>query len=845
MFKGLTQRAQRVLTVLAQEEARRFKSDQLTPEHVLLAILREGDGVGMRVLRNLKVDATELRIELERNSAFKRGAFTLGDVPISKRVKLLLELAAEEARLMDGEYIGTEHLVIAAARETGSPFELYLGKYGIFYEQLRGAVKYLASSREEARPQLPAVKPPQPEGRPGDGPRADGARPQAQAGARTPLLEEFGRDLTALARDSQIDPVIGRAVELRRIVRILSRRTKNNPVLIGEPGVGKTAIVEGLALRMAAGDVPERLFGKRLVSLDIASVVAGTKYRGEFEERLKKVMKEIAQAGNVILFIDELHTVIGAGGAEGTIDASNMLKPALSRGEIQCVGATTIDEYRKYFERDAALERRFQSVLVDEPTRDGTMEILEGIKSRYEQYHGVEYARSALEAAVELSKRYVADRFLPDKAIDLLDEAGSLRKIDSSVEPPELPEIEAEIKRLSAEKLALVSSQDYERAALVRDRVHELKGKLESLKAEWTRAAPGTRALVTDEDVRTVLSDLTGIPLSRLASSESERLMALETELGRRVVGQGEAIAALARAIRRSRAGVSDPKRPLGSFIFLGPTGVGKTLVAKTLAEVLFGTEEALVRIDMSDFMEKHNASRLVGAPPGYVGYDEGGMLTEKIRRRPYSVVLFDEIEKAHPDVFNLLLQLLEEGELRDNLGHVVSFRNCVVIMTSNAGARDLARGAPLGFHAEDQRFDAKAVRDAAMAAVKTVFNPEFLNRLDEIIVFHPLSRSDARSVLDLMIAELGARMLGKGVTLEMSERARDHLVDAGYDATYGARPMRALLRREVEDRLAEHLISSGAKPGTTFRVELRDGEIRVAAKSGKAVESDQEAVKN
>ncbi|MCX7025671.1 MAG: ATP-dependent Clp protease ATP-binding subunit [Spirochaetes bacterium] len=820
MFKGLTQRAQRVLSQLAQEEAKRFRADQLTPEHVLLALIREGDGVGIRVLRNLKIDTTELRIELERNSSFKRGNFVLGDLPISKRVKMLLELAAEEARLIDSEYIGTEHLVIAAARESDSVFEAYLGKYGIYFEQIRGAVKFIAAAREEARSDRATAR--------------ETTHDLPQSAVRTPLLDEFGRDLTAVARDGRIDPVIGREREIRRIIRILSRRTKNNPVLIGEPGVGKTAVVEGLAMRINACLVPERLASKRLVALDIASVVAGTKYRGEFEERLKRIMKEISAAGNVILFIDELHTVIGAGSAEGTIDASNMLKPALSRGEIQCIGATTLDEYRKYFEKDAALERRFQSVLVEEPSLDETVAILSGISSRYEQYHGVDYARSAIEAAAELSKRYVTDRFLPDKAIDLLDEAGSLKKIDSLIDPPELPSIEEEIRRLSDEKLVLVSSQDYERAAQVRDRVRVLRAKLEALKSEWGGAAPGSRPLVTDDDIKAVLSDMTGIPLSRLETSESERLLSLEGQIARRVVGQEEAIAALARSVRRSRAGISDPRRPLGSFIFLGPTGVGKTLVAKTLAETLFGSPDALIRIDMSDFMEKHNASRLVGAPPGYVGYDEGGMLTEKVRRRPYSVVLFDEMEKAHPDVLNLLLQLLEEGELRDSLGHVVSFRNSVIIITSNAGARDLARGTVLGFRVEDPRFDEKSIKEAAMSAVKRTFNPEFLNRLDEIIVFHPLSKSQARKVLDIMIDELASRLISKGVVFEVTERARDMLVEKGYDITYGARPMRALLRREIEDRLAEDFIGGLCKPGSTVKAELRDGTIRVTVHAGK-----------
>ncbi len=821
MFKGLTHRAQRILATLAQEEAKRARSEQLQPEHVLLAILREGEGLGFKMLRGLKIDPLELRDELERSLERKRAGFVLGDLPLSRRVRSLLELAAEEANMGGSEYIGTEHFVVAAAREEGAAFERYLARHGVYYEQLRASARLL---REPGGEGVPLA-----EGRTAPERSASGQAPAPQRPPlpRTPLLDEHARDLTALAREGKLDPVIGREREIGRVIRILARRTKNNPVLVGEPGVGKTAIVEGLALRFARGDAPPGLSEKRILALDIASVVAGTKYRGEFEERLKRIMREISQAGDVVLFIDEIHTVIGAGGAEGSIDASNMLKPALSRGELQCIGATTLDEYRKYFEKDAALERRFQAVVVEEPGPAETLAILEGIKSRYEEYHGVSYSRAAIEAAVELSRRYVADRFLPDKAIDLLDEAGALKKVESPARPPELSEIEEEIRRLTEEKLALVSTQNYERAAMARDRVRSLRARLEALKAEWESGGRGGPFPVTEDDLRAVLSEATGIPVGRLLENEAERLLSLEAELHRRVIGQDEAIAAVASAVRRARAGVSDGRRPLGSFIFLGPTGVGKTLVAKSLAEILFGSQDALIRIDMSDFMERHNAARLVGAPPGYVGYEEGGMLTEKVRRRPYSVVLFDEIEKAHPEVFNILLQLLEEGELRDNLGHAVSFRNAVVIMTSNAGAREIATGG-LGFRAEDRLLSYAEVKSSALAELKRRFNPEFVNRVDDIVVFKPLERAEVRAVLELLIAELAHRVAERGIALELSPAAKEWLAERGYEPAYGARPMRRLLQSAIEDRLAEEILAGRLGPGSVARVECRDGELRV-----------------
>ncbi|MGO8694531.1 MAG: ATP-dependent Clp protease ATP-binding subunit [Rectinemataceae bacterium] len=811
MFKGLTHRAQRVLTVLAQDEAKRTRSEQLLPEHVILAIVKEGEGIGFKAMRSLKIDTLELCDELERSIERRRSGFVLGDLPLSRRTRSLLEGAAEEANMSGSDYIGTEHFVVAAAREPGAALERYLGRIGVYYEQLRAAIRLLR-------------EPPNPEERRDKELPPSAAAPKP-APARTPLLDEFARDLTALAREGRLDPVVGREREIGRVVRILSRRTKNNPVLVGEPGVGKTAIVEGLAQRFARGDGPEDLIRRRILALDLAAVVAGTKYRGEFEERLKRIMKEIAQAGNVVLFIDEIHTVVGAGSAEGTIDASNMLKPALSRGEVQCIGATTLDEYRRRFEKDAALERRFQSVLVEEPSGVEAIEILEGVKERYEEFHGVAYSRRAVESAVELARRYVTDRFLPDKAIDLLDEAGALKKVLHPVKPAELGEIEEEIRRLTEEKLALVSTQNYEKAAETRDRVRRLKVRLESIKTMWDESGRKERVVVTEEEVREVLSEATGIPLSRLAESDAERLLHLEDELHRRVIGQDEALSAIASSVRRSRAGVSDGRRPMGSFIFLGPTGVGKTLVAKSLAEYLFGSEDALLRIDMSDFMERHNTSRLVGSPPGYVGYDEGGMLTERVRRHPYSVILFDEIEKAHPEVFNLLLQLLEEGELRDNLGHVVSFRTSVIIMTSNAGAREISVGG-LGFRPDDRLLSYAEIKSSALSELKRRFNPEFVNRVDDIVVFKPLNQAEIREVLELLLAELSRRLAERGVALQVRNSAKASLAERGYDPTYGARPMRRLIQSEIEDRLAAEILAGRLSPGACAYVDVRDGRI-------------------
>jgi len=865
VFKGLTQRAQRILTVLAQEEARRAHSDQLLPEHIVIAILRDGEGVACKALSALNIDIVDFRGELEQDKQKRKSAIVFGDAHPSKRTRTLLEAAAEEARSLGHDYVGTEHLLVAASREKDSAIYRYLSTHSVDAELIKHAAFEFSgfgpnrgdgASSMHTHPSessgLRASLSGDAEGALSEGVLSEGALSEEGPGfspkdarlskggstgrlqgkqSKTPLLDEFCRDLTSLAAEGKVDPVVGRRREIDRVIRILARRTKNNPVLVGEPGVGKTAVVEGLALLIAADSVPEMLIGKRLLSLDIASVVAGTKYRGEFEDRLKKLLREVVLSGNVILFIDELHTIIGAGGAEGTIDASNMLKPALARGELQCIGATTLAEYRKHLEKDAALERRFQAVLVEEPSTGETGEILRGIRSRYEDFHKVHFTDKAIEAAVLLSSRYISGRFLPDKAIDLLDEAGAKKRIERSARPPQIADIEEAIQRLTERKLALVSTQDYEGAAAARDEVRALRERLELAREDWDRSNREDKPEVGEADVQEVIAEVTGIPLSRLAESEGRRLLKIEEDLHRAIVGQDDSIRAVASAIRRSRAGVSSPRRPLGSFIFLGPTGVGKTLLAKRLAEYLFGSEEALVRIDMSDFMEKHNVSRLVGAPPGYIGYEEGGALTEKIRRNPYRVVLFDEIEKAHHDVFNLLLQVLEEGELKDNLGHTVSFRNTVIIMTSNAGAREISRDAKLGFSVSTGIMSVKEIKDSALAELKRLFNPEFINRVDDLVVFHALDREQVARILEIQIGELQARLAEKEYQLKVTDPAKDLLIRGGYDPKYGARPMRRMIQRSVEDPLAALLLEKPCAPGTQFIVDAQGEDLTVKAR--------------
>jgi ATP-dependent Clp protease ATP-binding subunit ClpC len=834
VYKGIsvTQRVQRILSSDAQEEARRFNSDQLLPEHIVIAILKEGAGTACKALMFLRIDLQEFRHIIESGIPRISGVFIHGDVPLSKRTKLLLDLAAEEVRSTRSDYLGTEHLLFAAMREQDSTIQAYLNQRAVDADMFRVVVQTTFSRPSGSRAEGAYI--------PADGypsyfihreselkSQSSRVKP-ASYPVLTPTLDEYSRNLTALARAGKMDPVVGRKKEMARAVRILARRTKNNPVLVGEPGVGKTAIVEGLAQLIAGDSVPEVLAGRRILSLDLGAVVAGTKYRGEFEERIKKITREIIQAGNVILFIDEIHTIIGAGGAEGTVDASNMLKPALARGEVHCIGATTLAEYRRHFEKDAALERRFQSILVEEPSVEETVEILKGIRKKYEDHHRVHYTDEAVVQAAKMAHRYLSGRFMPDKAIDVLDEAGAMRRLENNREPPEISGVEAEILHLTEEKGALVTAQDYEHAAEVRDKVRALRSKLETMRMAWERASRNDKVLVDAADIRRVVAESTGIPLMHLEEQESRQLLHIEEELHQAVVGQDDAVKRVASAIRRSRAGISSPRRPMGSFIFLGPTGVGKTLLAKRLAEYLFGSEDSLVRIDMSDYMEKHNVSRLVGAPPGYVGYEEGGGLTERIRRNPYRVILFDEIEKAHRDVFNILLQVLEEGELKDNMGHTVSFRNTVIIMTSNAGVREISRDARLGFGTGTGIMNMEEIESQALSELRRFFNPEFLNRVDETVVFHPLDMDQIEKILDILIAELDHRLVDQGFVLSILPAAKRLLIEKGWDPKFGGRPLRRTLQKEVEDPLSR-LILEGARD-CVFTVDGNGGTIAIQA---------------
>ncbi|MDR2535194.1 MAG: ATP-dependent Clp protease ATP-binding subunit [Treponema sp.] len=834
MLKGPNQRVRRILAADTQEEGRRSNTDQITPELVIIALLKDGAGTACKALMFLRIDLVEFRRILENGIPRIGGTALYGDIPLSKRTENMLALADDEARAMGNEYIGTEHLLLAAMREQNSLVQAYLDGRAVDPDMLRVVVQttfYYSSNMEPEEEYVPA------EGyqaylpRPGDPRDSKAPRPTVRVKPSpaypvlTPVLDEYSRDLTALARIGKLDPVVGRQKEIERAVRILARRTKNNPILVGEPGVGKTAIVEGLAQLLASDKAPESLAGKRVLSLELGSVVAGTKYRGEFEERIKKIMKEILQAGNVILFIDEIHTIIGAGGAEGTIDAANMFKPSLSRGEIQCIGATTIGEYRKHFEKDPALDRRFQAIQVHEPSFEETLEILKGLQKYYEEHHRVSYTPEAVQSAAKLAQRYIPDRFMPDKAIDILDEAGAMRKLEFGILPPEISSIEVEILHLIQEKGAMVSSQDYERAAQLRDKVRNLRSRLDAVRLAWERVAGYERAVVDEGDIRRVVAENTGIPLTHLEEQESKRLLKIEEELHQAVIGQDDAVRRIASAIRRSRAGISSPQRPLGSFIFLGPTGVGKTLLAKRLAAYLFGTEDALVRIDMSDFMEKHNASRLVGAPPGYVGYDEGGLLTERIRRNPYRVILFDEIEKAHRDVFNLLLQVLEEGELRDNLGHTVSFRNTVIIMTSNAGVREISRDSRLGFAPGTGLLNQDEIESQALSELRRLFNPEFINRVDEVVVFHPLDMPQVHSILDILLKELSERLTEQGYTLEVTSGVKRFIAEKGWDPKYGGRPLRRTIQKELEDPLSMLILEEGRK-GSAVIADVQNNRL-------------------
>ena len=826
-MKNFSPRAKQIVTIYAQDEARKLGSKQLLPEHIILAILKSHEGIAYNVFPKLILEPKELQSFIEKFFDSEPKTPTLDSIMPSRRYKQMLDIADIESNALHNDYIGTEHLLLAAIREEGSITARFFAGADYTIMDARFIVMELqevknSSMNSDKADSLVAnvfkslldnetsqtifsvfdekkIKTPQ---------------DKSKAVNKTPALDAYSRDLTKMAGENKLDCVVGREKEIHRLIQILSRRTKNNPVLTGEPGVGKTAIVEGLAQRIVTGNVPFDLLKKRVLSLDLTAVVAGTKYRGEFEERMKKLLDELHENKDVILFIDELHTIIGAGGNEGTMDASNIMKPALSRGEIQIIGATTTKEYTKHIEKDLALERRFQVVKVEEPGEDETAKILEGIKERYEQYHNVIYAQDVIPSVIKLSKRYIPEKVLPDKAIDIMDEAGAAKKILEQEKPSELGELEKRKLELEEEKYKLIQNQDYEQAAVVRDKVIELKRKLNLYTDLWEKNSGNPTKVVTRKDIENIISEMTGIPVEQMSESETLRIVHMEDELHHTVIGQENAVSVISGAIRRSRAGISSPKHPLGSFIFLGPTGVGKTQLAKALANYLFGSEDALIRIDMSDYMEKHTASRLIGAPPGYVGYEEGGVLTEKVRHKPYSVILLDEIEKAHPDIFNLLLQLLEEGELSDNLGHTVNFRNTVVIMTSNAGARQITNAGRVGFGlaGADAVLPYEEIKSSALNEMKKLLSPELINRIDDVIVFDALSKKEVSKILDIQIADLAERLKDKNLTISLKPKAKEYLIEHGYNPSMGARPMRRLIRKEIEDPLAMEILANQGK---------------------------------
>lgn len=797
-MNNFTPRAQQVLA-LARKEADRFNHNFVGTEHVLLGLIKLGQGVAVNVLQKIGLDLETVRMEVEKVVGTGPDQKMIGNIPYTPRVKKVLSLAAKEAKALSHTYVGTEHILLGLLREGDGIAARVLKNMDVDIELTRQEIL------KELDPNFNAAE----ESALGEGATPAGEKVSAdkKGEVKTPALKAFGRDMTEIARKGDMDPVIGRKHEIERVIQILCRRTKNNPVLLGEAGVGKTAIVEGLAQEIAKGNVPELLREKRVITLDLALMVAGTKYRGQFEERIKAVMDEIRRARNVILFIDELHTIVGAGSAEGTMDASNIIKPALSRGELQCVGATTLNEYRKYIEKDAALERRFQSVKVEAPSIDEAILILNGLRQKYEDHHKVAYTNQALEACVRLSDRYLTGRFLPDKAIDIMDEAGSRARISSMTRPPDVKNLEAEIEDIKARKEHSIKEQDFEGAATMRDQEKQAKEKLESVLAAWKSEREEKRVPIGEDDIMFVVAKWTGIPLQRMEQGEAQKLLMIEQELGRTVIGQKTAVTALAKALRRSRADLKDPKRPIGTFALLGPTGVGKTLLAKTLAETMFGDSKSLIQLDMSEYMEKFTVTRLVGSPPGYVGYEEGGQLTEKVRRKPYSVVLFDEIEKAHPDVMNMLLQILEEGKLTDNVGRVVDFRNTVILLTSNVGADTIKRQSTIGFGANSNETNYELMRDKIMEEAKRAFRPEFLNRLDDIIVFHSLTKADLIEILSLEIEKVMGRLQSRNIKLIVDQKAKDFLVEKGNDPVYGARPMRRAVERFLEDPLAEEIL--------------------------------------
>lgn len=805
MFERFTERARKVMS-LARQEAQRFNHEYIGTEHILLGLIQEGSGVAANVLKNMDVELRKIRTEVEKMVKSGSNIMQMGQLPFTPRAKKVLELALEEANNLGHNYIGTEHLLLGLLRENESVAAQVLMNLGLKLEDVREEVLEFLGAEYQGNPAEKSAS--------------------AAAKSKTPALDAFGRDLTELARNQKLDPVIGREREIERVIQILSRRTKNNPVLLGEAGVGKTAIVEGLAQKVVRGDVPELLRDRRIVVLDLAMMVAGTKYRGQFEERIKAVMTEVRRSKNIIIFIDELHTLVGAGGAEGAIDASNVLKPALSRGELQCIGATTLDEYRKYIEKDGALERRFQVIIVEPPAPNETFEILIGLRDKYEAHHRVRIQDEALKLAVELADRYITGRFFPDKAIDVMDEAGARVHLKAMTKPPDLRELDETILKLDKEKEEAVANQDFERAARFRDSVMKHKKKREDINKDWRDRLKAYEGLVDSDVVCETVSNMTGIPLTRLEKNESERLLKMEDDLKQSVISQNEAITAIAKAIRRSRTGLKDPKRPMGSFIFLGPTGVGKTHLAKSLAKFMFGQEESLVVVDMSEYMEKHNVSRLTGAPPGYVGYEEGGQLTEKIRRRPYAVVLLDEIEKAHPDVFNMLLQIMDEGRLTDSFGRHVDFRNVIVIMTSNIGARQIKNQAALGFRISSDEMTYEKMKEQLLKEVENHFRPEFINRLDDIIVFKPLTKDDIQNILDIEMKGVKERLRNKNLTLELTPEAKNIVVNKGFDADFGARPLKRAIEKLIEDPISEDLLKGKFGNANYIRVEAQDDKI-------------------
>jgi ATP-dependent Clp protease ATP-binding subunit ClpC len=816
MMNNFTPRAQQVLA-LARKEADRFNHNYVGTEHLLLGLIKLGQGVAVNVLQKMGLDLETVRMEVEKQVGSGPETKMVGNIPYTPRVKKVLALAGKEAKSLNHSYVGTEHILLGLLRE---------GE-GVAARVLKNLEVDIERTRNEILKELdPNFTPPESEQDPG---ATGGGSPESKqkGDVKTPALRAFGRDLTELARKGEIDPVIGRKNEIERVIQILCRRTKNNPVLLGEAGVGKTAIVEGLAQEIGTGNVPELLRDKKVITLDLALMVAGTKYRGQFEERIKAVMDEIRRSKNIILFIDELHTIVGAGSAEGAMDASNIIKPALSRGELQCVGATTLNEYRKYIEKDAALERRFQTVKVEAPSVDETIQILQGLRGKYEAHHKARYTEEALISAAKLSDRYLTGRFLPDKAIDVMDEAGARARIGSMTRPPDVKLIEAEIETIRAEKEGTIKAQDFEKAAALRDSEKQAKEKLERILAEWRESREEKEVVVTDDDIMHVVSKWTGVPLQRMEQKETQKLLMMEQELKTKVIGQDEAVIAISKALRRSRADLKDPRRPIGSFIFLGPTGVGKTFLAQTLAEFMFGDREALIQIDMSEYMEKFTASRLIGSPPGYVGYEEGGQLSEAVRRRPYAVVLFDEIEKAHPDVMHLLLQILEEGKVTDSLGRKIDFRNTIIIMTSNVGAELIKRQTSLGFGAASRdEENHEIMRDKILDETKKVFKPEFINRLDDLIVFHTLTKPDLLKIVDLEVAKVTKRVRAKRIEITLDQVAHDFLIEKGYDPTYGARPMRRAVERFLEDPLAEEILRSHIKEGDTVVISAEKTKL-------------------